>query len=77
MADEAAPSQPTGRDRGYKLLAVLAALMLVGSVAATIVTLYADGLASPTIRLGLSVLFWYWIGIDARRRTTWSRQIRD
>jgi len=49
MAEEVGPSQPTGRDYGCGLVAVLAAVMLTGSAVGTIVALYSDGLSFSLI----------------------------
>jgi len=73
MAEEVGPSQPTGRDYGCGLVAVLAAVMLTGSAVGTIVALYSDGLSFSLIfGATFSLLFWYWIAMGAWRRTSWS-----
>jgi hypothetical protein len=72
VTDEGPEVQPTVRDVGCGLVALIAALLLVGSVIGAIVQLYADGL-SFSFAFGLvSLLFWYWVAIGAWRRTTWS-----
>jgi hypothetical protein len=73
VTSEAAEQQPTGRDYGCGLVALIAALLLVGSVVGAIVRLYADGLSfSLVFSLVVSLLFWYWVAMGAWRRTTWS-----
>jgi hypothetical protein len=73
MADKAETSQPTGRDYGCGLVAVLAAVMLAASVMGAVVALYTHGLTfSLIVGAGFSLLFWYWIALGAWRRTTWS-----
>jgi hypothetical protein len=70
---EAAEQQPIGRDRGCGLVALIAALLFVGSVVGAIIQLYADGLSfSLVFGLVVSLLFWYWIAMGAWRRTTCS-----
>jgi hypothetical protein len=73
VTEDAAEVQSTGRDYGCGLVALIAALLLVGSVVGAIVRLYADGLSlSLVFSLVVSLLFWYWIAMGAWRRTTWS-----
>jgi len=72
VTDEGPELQPTVRDVGCGLVALIATLLLVGSVIGAIVEFYADGL-SFSFAFGLvSLLFWSWIAISAWRRTPWS-----
>jgi hypothetical protein len=73
MVDEAAPSQPAGRDYGWRLVVVIAALLLVGSVVLAVVDLSAEGLSLALVsRLCIGLALSCWIGMAAWRRTTWS-----
>jgi Na+/proline symporter len=73
QADKAETRQPTGRDYGCGLVAVLAAVMLTGSVVGVVAALYTHGLSfSLIVGATFGLLFWYWIAMGAWRRTTWS-----
>jgi hypothetical protein len=73
VANEVAEPQPTGRDYGCGLVALIAAVLLVGSVVGAIVELLTDGLSfTLAITVTFNLLFCYWIAMGAWRRTTWS-----
>jgi uncharacterized membrane protein len=70
--ERAQTRQSSGPNRDPRV-ALLAALLLVGSVVGAIVELYADGLSlSLVFGLVVSLLFWYWIAMGAWRQTSWS-----
>jgi hypothetical protein len=72
VTDEGPEVPPTVRDLGCGLVALIAALLLVGSVIGAIVELYADGLSFSFVLGLVSLVLWSWIAIGAWRRTTWS-----
>jgi hypothetical protein len=73
MVDEAAASKSTGRDYGWRLVVVIGALLLVGSVVLAIIDLSADGLSLALVsRLCIGLALSCGIAMAAWRRTTWS-----
>jgi hypothetical protein len=65
---------PTGRDYGCGLVALASALIGAFVVCRATWLLARDGVSvGLLISIAVSLLFWYWVGVGAWRRTTWSR----
>lgn len=63
----------TARDYGWLSLAVLMGGLTVLSVAACVAAALVGGDLRGLVRLPVSVLFGYWVGVGAWRRTSWGR----
>jgi hypothetical protein len=66
--------EPTGRDYGCGLVAIAAALIGAFVVGRVTWTLAREGVSiGLLLSMAVSLLFWYWVGVGAWRRTIWSR----
>lgn len=70
-------SGATARDYGWLSLAVLMGGLTVLNVAASVGVAVVGGDLRGLVRLPVSILFGYWIGVGAWRRTSWGRVTVD
>jgi hypothetical protein len=71
------PQRPTAepRDYGCGFVALFAGLVWVWIVAGTTWVLTREGVSVGLLfSVGVSLLFWYWVGMGAWRRTIWGRR---
>jgi hypothetical protein len=66
---------PTGRDYGCGVVAAFSAAMALMVVCGSVWTLTREGVdVGLVFSIAVSLLFWYWIGVGAWRRTVWGHQ---
>lgn len=72
--DRTTPGRPRARDDAWAGLAAVVALLCAGSAFDAGWNLLAEGSPRRPAGLPVSVLFWFWLGTGAWRRSTWGRR---
>jgi hypothetical protein len=68
---------PTGRDYGCAAVAALAAVIVLFQVCGSVWVLTREGVSIGLLfSVATSLLFWFWVGLGAWRRTVWGHRPR-
>lgn len=74
MDDQTTAGAPRARDYLWSGLAAVFALLCAGSVFDAGWNLLVEGNPWRLAGLPVAVLFWFWLGMGAWRRSTWGRR---